>query len=110
MNEVLKTILERRSLRLFSERQIPAQDREALFNAAIRAPTAGNMMSYSIIDVTDPGKEDLEYMTPGEGDLLLAANDAIVAAQNVVIAAESLGLVSCYIGGFIENIEEHRGD
>ena len=55
-------------------------------------------------------KEDLEYMTPGEGDLLLAANDAIVAAQNVVIAAESLGLVSCYIGVFIENIEEHRGD
>jgi len=153
MNEVLSAILQRKSLRLFSEKQIPARDRETLFNAAVRAPTAGNMMSYSIIDVTDQRKKDrlavscdnqpmisnapmvlvfladmqrlydyfgysgvpdlcskegLEYTTPGEGDLLLAANDAIVAAQNVVIAAESLGLGSCYIGDIIENIEEHR--
>ena len=35
--------------------QIPAKDRDLLLQAAMRAPTAGNLMSYTIIDVTDQG-------------------------------------------------------
>ncbi|MDC7239133.1 MAG: nitroreductase family protein, partial [Spirochaetales bacterium] len=45
---------------------------------------------------------------PGEGDFLLACNDALIAAQTAVIAAESLGLGSCYIGDIMENYEYHR--
>jgi nitroreductase len=43
---------------------------------------------------------------PAEGDLLLAAADAIIAAQNVVVAAEALDLGSCYIGDVLEAQEE----
>lgn len=39
---------------------------------------------------------------PEEGDLLLAASDAVIAAQNVVVAAQALGLGSCYIGDVLE--------
>ena len=45
---------------------------------------------------------------PGEGDLMLAVNDALIAAQNAVCAAESFRLGSCYIGDIMENCEVHR--
>ena len=153
MNAVLRTLFERRSLRRFTDRGISEEDRETLLRAAVRAPTAGNLMSYSIITVTDQAvkdrlaktcddqpmisrapmvlifladmqrlydyfaysgvpefcrREGIPFATPGEGDFLLAANDAVIAAQNVVIAAESMGMGSCYVGDVIENIEIHR--
>lgn len=45
---------------------------------------------------------------PGEGDLLLAVDDALIAAQNAVTAAWSYGIGSCYIGDIMENMETHR--
>lgn len=45
---------------------------------------------------------------PGEGDLLLAIDDALIAAQNAVTAAWSLGIGSCYIGDIMEAAEVHR--
>ena len=45
---------------------------------------------------------------PGEGDLLLAVDDALIAAQNAVTAAWSLGIGSCYIGDIMEQAELHR--
>ncbi len=49
-----------------------------------------------------------EPRRPGEGDLLLAVDDALIAAQNAVVAAESYGIGSCYIGDIMENIETQR--
>ncbi|MBE6908669.1 MAG: nitroreductase [Ruminococcaceae bacterium] len=49
-----------------------------------------------------------EPRKPGEGDLLLAVDDALIAAQNAVVAAESHGIGSCYIGDIMENIETQR--
>lgn len=49
-----------------------------------------------------------EPRRPGEGDLLLAVNDALIAAQNAVTAAWSLGIGSCYIGDVMEQAERHR--
>jgi nitroreductase len=49
-----------------------------------------------------------EPRDPGEGDLILAIDDALIAAQNAVTAAWSLGIGSCYIGDIMENCEEVR--
>ncbi len=54
MNETIKGLAERKSVRVFEERSIPEESKEAIINAALEAPTAGAMMLYSIIDVTDP--------------------------------------------------------
>jgi len=43
---------------------------------------------------------------PGQGDILLACEDAVIAAQNAVTAAASLGIGSCYIGDILENKEK----
>ena len=53
MNDTLNLIFKRRSLRTFSDKDISPENRKLLLNAAMRAPTAGNLMSYTIINVTD---------------------------------------------------------
>lgn len=52
-NEVLEQLYNRKSVRVFEDKQISNNVKEALVNAAIQAPTAGNMALYTIIDVTD---------------------------------------------------------
>lgn len=53
MNEVLKQIKNRKSVRVYEDRKIPDEVKQEILNAAFEAPTAGCMMLYSIIDITD---------------------------------------------------------
>lgn len=53
LNEVIKLIQERKSVRLFEDKLISEDIKSEIINAAFEAPTAGNMMFYSIVDVTD---------------------------------------------------------
>ena len=55
MNETLRIIDERASLRRYDERPIETGAVEAILHSALRAPTAGNMMLYTILQVDDPG-------------------------------------------------------
>lgn len=58
MNETLKVINSRRSTRAFSDRKISLEEKGIILQAAFRAPTAGNMMLYSIIEVEDQAIKD----------------------------------------------------
>ncbi len=53
MNEVIKQLRERKSARVFEEKPVPQAVKDELIASAFEAPTAGNMMLYTIIDVTD---------------------------------------------------------
>lgn len=53
MNEVLKQLKQRKSVRVFEDRAIEAMIKDEIIKSAFEAPTAGNMMLYSIIDITD---------------------------------------------------------
>ncbi len=144
MNEVVKQLFDRKSVRAFEDREIDEAVTEDILKAAVMAPTAGNQQLYTILRITDPailealsrscdnqpfiakGKLVLLFLAdclkwhdafesagcgprlPGEGDLLLAVNDALIAAQNAVTAAWSYGIGSCYIGDIMENYEIHR--
>jgi len=57
-NPTLKVILNRRSIRAYEARAIDDEAKAQILHAAMRAPTAGNMMLYSIIEVTDQGAKD----------------------------------------------------
>ena len=59
MNETLQLLLHRKSIRAYEERQISAEDKDLLLQATLRAPTAGNMMLYSIIEVADQAAKDV---------------------------------------------------
>lgn len=53
MNEVIKCINDRVSLRKFKEDAISEEHMKYILQSSIKAPTAGNMMLYSIIKITD---------------------------------------------------------
>ncbi len=52
MNPTLTLLQNRRSVRAYSDQPISAEEREQILAATFRAPTAGNMMLYAIIEVT----------------------------------------------------------
>ena len=54
MNETIRQLMERKSVRVFEEKPIGQQEKEAILNAAFAAPTAGNQQLYTILDITDP--------------------------------------------------------
>jgi len=53
MNQTLETILKRKSVRDYRDAPVPPDIRAQVLEATLRAPTAGNLMLYSIIEVTD---------------------------------------------------------
>ena len=61
MNKVIEVINARTSLRRFSDVSVSKEDRDTIINSALRAPTAGNLMLYSIIKVED--KKVLEKLS-----------------------------------------------
>lgn len=57
MNETLTLLMNRRSIRKYSDRPISDAEKQAVLAAVFRAPTAGAMMLYSIIEVEDAEKK-----------------------------------------------------
>ncbi len=53
MNDTVKQLFERKSVRAFEDRRIPAEVKNIILESAAQAPTAGNQQMYTIIDVTD---------------------------------------------------------
>lgn len=53
MNEVLKQLSDRKSVRVFKDKSISKEIKSAIINAATEAPTAGNQQLYTILDITD---------------------------------------------------------
>ena len=53
MNETLQILNNRRSIRLYTHDPISEEERGQILKATLRAPTAGNMMLYTIIEVTN---------------------------------------------------------
>jgi nitroreductase len=58
MQTNLDVLLERKSVRAYEDRPIPPAVRAQVLAATLRAPTAGNMMLYTILDVTDQRLKD----------------------------------------------------
>ena len=53
MNEVLQQLHDRKSVRVYEDRPIGETEKRAILEAAIQAPSAGNMALYTILDITD---------------------------------------------------------
>jgi nitroreductase len=58
MNETINHIMSRRSQRVYADKPIIDAEKKLIIESAMRAPTAGNMMLYSIIEVADQSKKD----------------------------------------------------
>lgn len=77
MNETLRQIEARKSVRVFTQEQVAPAVKQALLEAAFQAPTAGNQMLYTIMDITDQAlKENLST---------LCDNQPFIAAAPLVL-------------------------
>lgn len=54
MNSVIDALFQRKSVRVYEDKPIPPEAKQAILDAALQAPTAGNMTLYTILDITDP--------------------------------------------------------
>lgn len=53
MNNIIKSLKERKSVRIFADKDIDDEIKDSIIEAAFEAPTAGNMQMYSIINITN---------------------------------------------------------
>ena len=54
MNPIIQSLHQRKSVRAYLEKPIPPDAKQAILEAALQAPTAGNMTLFTILDITDP--------------------------------------------------------
>jgi len=57
-NQTLSVIENRVSVRNYAPNSVSREEKETILHAAMRAPTAGNMMLYSIIEIEDQALKD----------------------------------------------------
>ena len=121
MNDVLKALANRRSVRQFSDLPLEAETIKTILEAGMRGPSCVNSKDWYFIVVTD--KEMLNKMAdingkPAEplrsaqagilvcGDLQRAFQkapeywviDSAIAIENMILAAHSLGVGSVWLG------------
>ena len=122
--ELKKAILERRSIRAFSEKPVDKDLLKEIVIAGIYSPTAGNIQPWAFFSITEPERVNkIRTISPGmlsrptalicvcsdqkkaleragKGGKILALMDCAMAAQNIMLRAYDLGLGSCVIRSF----------
>ncbi|MBQ3256572.1 MAG: nitroreductase family protein [Oscillospiraceae bacterium] len=58
MNEVIRQLHARKSVRVFTDKEITPEEKRAVLEAAVQAPSAGNQQLYTILDITDQSIKD----------------------------------------------------
>ena len=59
MNETIQTLMNRKSVRKFTDQSVSDDTKQIVLEAAMHAPSAGAMMLYSIIEVEDQALKDI---------------------------------------------------
>lgn len=128
MNDILKTIKERRSIREFQAKPIPEEIIDKLITALIWAPSAGNLQSRKFYFIFNQEiKEKLVKATLGQdfiseaplvvigctddkitlrygerGKNLYTICDISASIQNMMLLATDFGLGTCWVSAFDE--------
>lgn len=58
MNEVIQSLFNRKSVRIFTEEPVTEEEKRILLECAFQAPSAGCQQLYTILDVTDQGEKE----------------------------------------------------
>jgi nitroreductase len=128
--DTLEAIHRRRSVRKYRPEPVPEDDLRAILNAAISAPSAGNIQPWKfyivrehglrralaeaaygqtfieeapvcIVVVAIPEMSAKRYGDRGWG--LYCIQDTAAAVQNILLASTALGYGTCWVGAFSED-------
>jgi nitroreductase len=130
MNETIKTLLERRSIRKFKPEQIKDDELNAILEAGMYAPSGANQQSALFVVVQDKDtikkltamnaavlKKDIDpyYKAPtivlvfADRSKVTPVEDAALALGNMFNAAASLGIGSCWVHRTKQMFETEAG-
>ena len=120
MNDVLKPIFDRRSIRAYEDQPVPERTVRDLLEAAMAAPSAVAKDPWDFITITDSemlkkvaeglpngkmlGEAPLGIMVCGslerahDNELSYMLQDCSAAIENILLAASMLGLGACWLG------------
>ena len=131
MNETLKVLKERRSVRKYKAEQIKDEELNAILEAGTWAPSAKGLQTSVMVVVQDP--ETIAYMSKlnaeiqgnpgtdpfygaptvvvvlGDGEKLNWLQDGSLVMGNLMNAAAALGLGSCWINRAMELFDRPEG-
>ncbi len=130
MNEVIKNIVERRSIRKYKSDMVPSELIDEILKAGTYAPTGMNSQSPIIIAITN--KETRDKLSKLNAKIMEVDTDPFYGApvvivvlvdktvpthiydgslvmENMMLAAHSLGLGSCWIHRAKEEFETEEG-
>lgn len=111
MNNTIKELIERQSIRVYTNEPISISDKKEIIEATVNAPSAGNMQLYSIIDITDQKiKDKLSILCDNQPFISKASMVLIFCAdyQKWYDAFESLNLEPRHLdtGDLLLSIED----
>ena len=130
MNEALRVLCERRSIRKYRPEQITRAELDAVIEAGVCAPSGRNGQSAVIVAVQDKEtrdqlsamnaeilgvKSDPFYGAPtvlvvlAKADSIFAVQDGSLVLGNLQNAAKAIGLGSCWINRAKESFETEEG-
>jgi nitroreductase len=128
--EVFESIIKRQSVRIYDKKDVSNELIGQLIEAAIHAPSAGNIQPWEFIVVKEKNtKKELSSAALGQrfveeapvvivvcahlekssdkygerGETLYCIQDTAAAIENMLLVATSLGLGTCWVGAFEEN-------
>ena len=131
MNETLKVLKERRSVRKYKAEQIRDEELNAILEAGTWAPSAKGLQTFVMVVVQDP--ETIAWMSKlnaeiqgnpgtdpfygaptvvvvlGDGEKLNWLQDGSLVMGNLMTAAAALGLGSCWINRAMELFDRPEG-
>lgn len=58
MNEIIQSLFDRKSVRVFTDEPVPPEIKTLILEAAAQAPSAGCQQLYTILDITDQALKD----------------------------------------------------
>jgi len=114
MNDLLKLLRRRRSIRRFQDKSIPNGTLETIVDTARFAPTARNVQPWEFVLIVQKNKlAELAKLAENGSFLAQAAaciavfcadtkyylEDGCAATCNILLAATALGIGSCWIAG-----------
>ncbi len=130
MNEILKNIKERRSIRKYKDKMIPKEIIEKIVEAGTYAPSGMGMQSSIIIAITNKETRDklsklnakimgadidpfygapVVLVVLAKKDIPTHVYDGSLVMENLMLAANSLGIGSCWIHRAKEEFETDEG-
>lgn len=131
MNQTIKSLLERRSIKKYKAEQIPEDILQLILKAGTYAPSGGGRQSAILIAVQDADtiaeieKLNASFSARPDGKAFYGAptvvlvladknqannvKDGSLCLGNMMIAAHSLGIGSCWINRCYESFESEAG-